>query len=220
MVSTSDLRKGIAIAPDNGDNADDLVRNADLALYAAKDGGRGRFHFYAQDLHAEAEARAQMEEELRDAITKGDLQLFYQPIVSTATEEITGFEALMRWCHPVKGWVSPDRFIGIAKAPGIIAQLAEWALPLLTPGGSLLALKGAKAADELAGKLNAEGASVSVHQGNVRPPGDCQRGVQEGPAAPGRVGWGRPRRLGRRGGARRGAAHRHPPRTRRRWRGR
>jgi diguanylate cyclase (GGDEF)-like protein/PAS domain S-box-containing protein len=119
---------GIAIAPDNGDNADDLVRNADLALYAAKDGGRGRFHFYAQDLHAEAEARAQMEEDLRDAITKGDLQLFYQPIVSTATEEITGFEALMRWCHPVKGWVSPDRFIGIAEDTGIIAQLGEWAL--------------------------------------------------------------------------------------------
>ncbi|MXO71554.1 EAL domain-containing protein [Alteraurantiacibacter buctensis] len=119
---------GIAIAPDNGNNADDLVRNADLALYAAKDGGRGRFHFYAQDLHAEAEARAQMEEELRDAITKGDLQLFYQPIVSTATEEITGFEALMRWHHPVKGWVPPDRFIGIAEDTGIIAQLGEWAL--------------------------------------------------------------------------------------------
>ncbi len=119
---------GIAMAPDNGDNADDLVRNADLALYAAKDGGRGRLHFYAQDLHAEAEARAQMEEELRDAITKGDLQLFYQPIVSSATEEITGFEALLRWHHPVKGWVPPDRFIQIAEDTGIIAQLGEWAL--------------------------------------------------------------------------------------------
>ncbi|MEO5706649.1 MAG: EAL domain-containing protein [Alteraurantiacibacter sp.] len=119
---------GIAIAPDNGDNVDDVVRNADLALYAAKDGGRGRYHFYAPDLHAEAEARAQMEEELRDAITKGDLQLFYQPIVSMATEEISGFEALLRWHHPIKGWVPPDRFIQIAEGTGIIAQLGEWAL--------------------------------------------------------------------------------------------
>lgn len=119
---------GIAIAPQDGDNSDDLVRNGDLALYAAKDGGRGRFHFYSDDLHAEAEARAQLEEDLRDAITKGDLQLFYQPIVSTATEQITGFEALLRWQHPVKGWIPPDRFIGTAEDTGMIIQLGEWAL--------------------------------------------------------------------------------------------
>ena len=119
---------GIAIAPDNGDKADDLVRNADLALYAAKDGGRGRFHFYDADLHAVAEARAQMEEELRDAITKGDLQLFYQPVVSLETERITGFEALLRWHHPVKGWIPPDRFIQTAEDTGMISQMGEWAL--------------------------------------------------------------------------------------------
>jgi len=119
---------GIAIAPQDGDNADDLVRNADLALYAAKDGGRGRHHFYADDLHAEAEARSQMEEDLRDAITKGDLQLFYQPVISTATETIDGFEALLRWHHPVKGWIPPDRFIGTAEDTGMITQLGEWAL--------------------------------------------------------------------------------------------
>jgi len=119
---------GIAIAPDNGEDGDDLVRNADLALYAAKDGGRGRYHFYAQDLHAEAEARAAMEEDLRDAITKGDLQLYYQPVVSTATEQITGFEALLRWHHPVKGWIPPSRFIQIAEDTGMIAQMGEWAL--------------------------------------------------------------------------------------------
>ncbi len=119
---------GIAIAPEDGENADNLVRNADLALYAAKDGGRGRYHFYAQDLHAEAEARAQLEEDLRDAISKGDLQLFYQPVVSTATEEISGFEALLRWHHPVKGWIPPDRFIGAAEDTGMIAQVGEWAL--------------------------------------------------------------------------------------------
>jgi diguanylate cyclase (GGDEF)-like protein/PAS domain S-box-containing protein len=119
---------GIAIAPEDGTKTNKLVRNADLALYAAKDGGRGRYHFFASDLHAEAEARAQMEEDLRDAIAKGELQLHYQPIVSTTEERITGFEALMRWKHPAKGWIPPERFIKIAEDTGLIVELGEWAL--------------------------------------------------------------------------------------------
>ncbi len=119
---------GIAVAPEHGDNSEELIRNADLALYAAKDGGRGRYHFYAEDLHAEAEARSQLEEDLRDAVVKGEMQLHYQPVVSMATDRISGFEALMRWQHPVKGWISPGRFIGIAEDCGLIQQLGEWAL--------------------------------------------------------------------------------------------
>jgi diguanylate cyclase (GGDEF)-like protein len=119
---------GIAVAPDDGTDSDDLIRNADLALYAAKDGGRGRHHFYAQDLHAVAHARAEVERELRGAIVQGDLQLFYQPVVSTASEQITGFEALLRWKHPTQGWISPDKFVGIAEDSGMIAQIGEWAL--------------------------------------------------------------------------------------------
>ena len=119
---------GIAIAPDDGDTSEAIIRNADLALYAAKDGGRGRYHFYSQDLHADAEARSQMEEDLRDALTNGELEMFYQPIVSTDSESITGFEALMRWHHPVKGWISPHRFIESAEDTGMIQQLGEWAL--------------------------------------------------------------------------------------------
>ena len=119
---------GIALAPDDGTNGDDLIRNADLALYAAKDAGRGRHHFYARDLHAAVHARAEVEKELRHALAQGDLQLFYQPYVATATERIAGFEALLRWKHPKQGWISPDEFVGIAEDSGMIAQIGEWAL--------------------------------------------------------------------------------------------
>jgi len=119
---------GIAISPDDATVSEDLIRNADLALYAAKDQGRGRYHFYAQDLHAEAEARARLEQDLRDAIANGELQLYYQPVVSTATEKISGFEALLRWHHPQRGWVPTDKFVKVAEDSGLIAQIGEWAL--------------------------------------------------------------------------------------------
>jgi len=119
---------GIACAPDDGTTGEELIRNADLALYAAKDLGRGRFHFYAKDLHAEAEARSKLEQDLREAITHGHLQLFYQPVVSAATERINGFEALLRWQHPQQGWIPPDRFVETAEDTGLIVQIGEWAL--------------------------------------------------------------------------------------------
>jgi diguanylate cyclase (GGDEF)-like protein/PAS domain S-box-containing protein len=119
---------GIALSPDDGRVSEELIRNADLALYAAKDLGRGRYHFFAEDLHAEAEARARMEQDLRDAIAQGDLQLYYQPVVSTATEKIAGFEALLRWQHPQKGWIPPEKFVKSAEDSGLIAQIGEWAL--------------------------------------------------------------------------------------------
>jgi diguanylate cyclase (GGDEF)-like protein/PAS domain S-box-containing protein len=119
---------GVALSPDDGVVSEELIRNADLALYAAKDLGRGRYHFFAEDLHAEAEARARMEQDLRDAIAQGDLQLYYQPVVSTATERITGFEALLRWQHPEKGWIPTEKFVKIAEDSGLIAQIGEWAL--------------------------------------------------------------------------------------------
>ncbi len=119
---------GIALSPDDGVTSEELIRNVDLALYAAKDQGRGRFHFYADDLHAEAEERARIERDLRDAIQQGQLQLYYQPVVSTATEKIVGFEALLRWQHPKKGWIPPGKFVETAEDTGLIAQIGEWAL--------------------------------------------------------------------------------------------
>ncbi len=119
---------GIAVAPDHGTDSEELVRNVDLALYAAKDGGRGRYHFYSQDLHSAAEERSRLEQDLRDAITTGGLELHYQPVVNTATERIAGFEALLRWRHPVRGYISPEKFIPIAEDTGLIQSIGDWAL--------------------------------------------------------------------------------------------
>ena len=119
---------GIALSPEDGVTSEAIIRNADLALYAAKDGGRGRHHFYDSDLHSDAEERRQLEQDLRDALTQGGLELYYQPVVHTSTERITGFEALLRWNHPQRGPMSPAKFIPIAEDSGLITQIGEWAL--------------------------------------------------------------------------------------------
>nr|WP_246543535.1 EAL domain-containing protein [Novosphingobium profundi] len=119
---------GIAVCPENGSSSEEIIRNADLALYAAKGNGRGRHHFYDSDLHSDAKERQQLEEDLRDAIAHGALELHYQPQVRTTTETITGFEALLRWKHPVHGYISPAKFVPIAEDTGLVAPIGEWAL--------------------------------------------------------------------------------------------
>ena len=119
---------GIAIAPYDGIDADELTRGADLALYAAKGGGRGMFRFYSHDLHSEAERRRQLEDDLRDALALGQIRLAYQPVVEVATNKVIGLEAVMRWEHPDMGNISPAVFIPIAEDINLIGALGDWAL--------------------------------------------------------------------------------------------
>jgi diguanylate cyclase (GGDEF)-like protein len=119
---------GVAIAPYDGVEKDDLIRSSDLALYAAKNGGRGQFRFYSADLKDEEQERRKLEEDLREALANDQLELHYQPVVRTADNMVVLFEALMRWEHPERGTVGPNVFIPIAEESDLIIQLGEWAL--------------------------------------------------------------------------------------------
>ena len=119
---------GVAIAPYDGIESSDLVKAADLALYAAKGGGRGQYRFYSNDLKDSAQKRREIEEDLRDALARGELQMHYQPVVRAIDNTVVGFEALMRWEHPERGRISPTVFIPIAEDSRLIESLGEWAL--------------------------------------------------------------------------------------------
>ena len=119
---------GVAIAPFDGIDASELVKACDLALYAAKDGGRGQYRFYSSQLRDQASYRHQIESDLRDAIARGELEVHYQPIVEAKTHKVACVEALMRWNHTERGAISPADFIPVAEDVGLIRELGEWAL--------------------------------------------------------------------------------------------
>ena len=119
---------GISIAPYDGLEKDEIERAADLALYAAKNGGRGMYRFYSADLKDVEEERQILLDDLRAALTENQLQMHYQPVVRTADNTIVGFEALMRWEHPERGNVPPMSFIPAAEDSDLINVLGEWAL--------------------------------------------------------------------------------------------
>jgi diguanylate cyclase (GGDEF)-like protein len=119
---------GIAIAPEDGDDAGTLLRNADLALYRAKEAGRGTYAFFEQSLNERAQQRRQLEADLRLALERGEFELFYQPLFDLEQNRICSFEALLRWRHPTRGLVSPLEFVSVAEDTGLIVPIGAWVI--------------------------------------------------------------------------------------------
>jgi diguanylate cyclase (GGDEF)-like protein len=119
---------GIAMAPGDGIDADKLLKSADLALYRAKADGKGAFRFFESEMDARVQARRHLEMELRAAMLANKLEVNYQPLVNLESGQISGFEALVRWPHPERGFVPPAEFIPVAEETGLITALGAYVL--------------------------------------------------------------------------------------------
>lgn len=119
---------GITLYPTDADNAEAMLRNADMAMYRAKEAGRNRYQYFTQGMQEQVAARVGMERDLRQALERDELELYYQPIIETETKELVSVEALLRWNHPTIGMVPPDKFIPLAEENGLIGVIGDWVL--------------------------------------------------------------------------------------------
>jgi diguanylate cyclase (GGDEF)-like protein len=119
---------GIAVGRPGKTYAEQLIRDADVALYAAKAAGRGTFRLFQPEMQSQASDRQILHKDLEEAVSKGQLRLLFQPVVDAASEDLAGFEALLRWSHPVRGVLAPAEFLPIAEESGLIEGIGEWVL--------------------------------------------------------------------------------------------
>lgn len=119
---------GISLFPKDGEDAETLLKNADTAMHRAKEKGRDNFQFYAHDMHVRTLDRLMMEQDLRHALERQELELFYQPQMDLRERRIIGVEALLRWRHPERGWIAPMDFVPLAEESGLIEMIGEWVL--------------------------------------------------------------------------------------------
>src|SRR5436309_10134305 len=132
MIDQTEIRIGVSIGcafgPIDGATVDDLILKADLALYQAKDAGRGVDRYFSSELQSEQEHRLRLEGDLRQAIAAKQFHLAFQPLINAKTQKLIGFEALIRWNHPQRGFVPPNVFIPVAEEAGLMPALGEWVI--------------------------------------------------------------------------------------------
>jgi len=123
-----DASIGIAVSPDDGTDSQELIKNADLALFGAKASGRGTYRFFEQAMDQRMLERHELELELRKALVNGEFEVHFQPLVNLDTDKIGCCEALLRWKHPARGYIPPDRFIYLAEETGLITRIGDWVI--------------------------------------------------------------------------------------------